>query len=67
MLRQRGLLPVSTRRSAARKKRIRRPLPGMMLFQDASRHRWLPGGHPPLDLMVTMDDATSDIYFRLVL
>ena len=34
----------------------------MMLFQDGSRHRWLPGDHPPLDLIVTMDDATSEIY-----
>lgn len=62
VLQQRGIVPVSTRRSAHRKKRVRRPLPGMMLFQDGSRHRWLPGDHPPLDLIVTMDDATSEIY-----
>ena len=39
----------------------RRPLPGMMLHQDGSRHAWL-AGRPPLDLIVTMDDATGAIY-----
>ncbi len=33
----------------------------MMLHQDASRHAWLAEG-PPLDLVVTMDDATSELY-----
>lgn len=44
-----------------RKKRLRRPLPGMMLFQDGSTHEWLVG-QPPLDLIVTLDDATAEIY-----
>jgi transposase len=44
-----------------RKKRVRRPLPGMMLFQDGSTHEWLVG-QPPLDLIVTLDDATSEVY-----
>jgi transposase len=61
VLQQRGLVPVSSKRSAHRKKRVRRPLPGMMLFQDGSRYVWL-GGQPPLDLIVTMDDATSEIF-----
>jgi hypothetical protein len=30
----------------------------MLLFQDGSKHAWLPQG-PELDLIVTMDDATS--------
>ena len=34
---------------------------GMMLHQDASRHAWLEG-HGLLDLVVTLDDATSEIY-----
>lgn len=34
---------------------------GMLLHQDASRHVWLDGA-PPLDLVVTLDDATSAIY-----
>jgi hypothetical protein len=33
----------------------------MMLHQDASKHAWL-AGMPPLDLVITMDDATSTIY-----
>lgn len=56
-----GLARPTPKRSAHRKKRPRRPLPGMMLFQDGSRHAWL-AGRPPLDLVVTLDDATSEIY-----
>jgi hypothetical protein len=59
-LQSRNLLPNAERRGAHRRKRPRRPLPGMM-HQDASRHGWLAEG-PPLDLVVTMDDATSGIY-----
>jgi hypothetical protein len=33
----------------------------MMLHQDGSRHDWL-AGQPALDLIVTMDDATGEIY-----
>jgi hypothetical protein len=33
----------------------------MMLHQDGSRAEWLEG-QPALDLIVTMDDATSTIY-----
>jgi transposase len=60
-LQSRNLLPKAERRGARRRKRPRRPLPGMMLHQDASRHTWLSDG-PALDLVVTMDDATSEIY-----
>src|SRR6478672_7041141 len=60
-LQSRNLLAKAARRGAHRRKRPRRPLPGMMLHQDASRHAWLPDG-PALDLVVTMDDATSEIY-----
>ena len=56
-----GLVKPAPRRSAHRKKRPRRPLPGMLLHQDASRHAWLEE-QPPLDLVVTLDDATSAIY-----
>ena len=48
------------RRGAHRRKRPRRALPGMMLHQDGSSHEWVPGRW--WDLIVTMDDATSDIY-----
>ena len=57
-----GLVRPAVKRSAHRKKRPRRPLPGMMLHQDGSRHLWLPGLERQVDLIVTMDDATSTIY-----
>ncbi len=60
VLQQRGLVTKAPKRSAHRKKRARRPLPGMLVFQDGSRHAWLPQG-PELDLVVTLDDATSAI------
>ena len=57
-----GLVAKAKRRSAHRKKRVRRPLPGMLLFQDASKHRWIAALGRDLDLVVTMDDATGAIY-----
>src|SRR3954465_7110971 len=60
VLQVRGLVSKAPKRSAHRKKRARRPLPGMLLFQDGSKHAWLPQG-PERDLIVTMDDATSAI------
>ena len=38
-----GLVPKAPRKGAHRRKRERRPLPGMMLHQDGSRHEWLEG------------------------
>lgn len=61
VLQSRGLVASAPQRSVHRKKRPRRPLPGMMLFQDGSTHAWL-AGRPPVDLIVTLDDATSEIY-----
>lgn len=60
-LHSKGLLEKAARRGAHRRKRPRRPLPGMLLHQDGSRHEWL-GDQPTLDLIVTLDDATSTIY-----
>jgi transposase len=57
-----GLVLKAPRRGAHRKKRPRRPLTGMLLHQDGSSHRWLPALDQQLDLIVTMDDATSEIY-----
>ena len=59
-LQNRGLLAKASRRGAHRRKRPRRPMVGMMLHQDASRHAWL-ADRAPLDLVVTLDDATSAI------
>jgi len=59
-----GLVTKTKRGGPHRKKRERRPLPGMLLFQDGSRHAWIEG-HPELDLVATMDDATSELYSML--
>jgi hypothetical protein len=56
-----GLVERAKRRGAHRRKRERKPFEGMMLHQDGSRATWL-CGRPMLDLIVTMDDATSTIY-----
>jgi hypothetical protein len=56
-----GLVERAKRRGAHRRKRERKPCDGMMLHQDGSQHIWLEG-QAPLDLIVTMDDATSTIY-----
>ena len=58
----RGLVRPAPRRGAHRRKRPRRPMAGMMLHQDGSRHRWVPGLAEDLDLIVTLDDATGTIY-----
>ena len=57
-----GLVRPAPRRSAHRKRRPRKPLPGLMVHQDGSRHLWLPALGRQIDLIVTMDDATSEIY-----
>jgi transposase len=60
-LQWKGVVAKAPRKGAHRRKRERRPLPGMMLHQDGSRHEWLEG-QPALDLIVTLDDATGAIY-----
>jgi transposase len=60
-LQKTGVVQPAPKRGAHRRKRPRRPLRGMMLHQDGSKHAWLPG-RPALDLIITMDDATSELY-----
>ena len=55
-----GHVKKAKKRGVHRRKRERKPLAGMMLHQDASTHLWVPGVY--WDLIVTMDDATSEIY-----
>jgi hypothetical protein len=57
-----GLVAKASRRRRHRLKRERRPMEGMLLFQDGSTHRWLPGAGRDHDLIVTLDDATGAIY-----
>ena len=55
-----GYIRKSKRGGDHRLRRERRPMEGMMIHQDGSTHEWIMGlGH--LDLIVTMDDATSKI------
>jgi len=54
------LVSRTRKRGAHRKRRERAPIPGMMLHQDGSNHEWVPG--KKWDLIVTMDDATSEHY-----
>ncbi len=42
--------------------RPRRPLPGMLLHIDGSKHRWFYDDRY-YDLIVILDDATSEIYY----
>jgi transposase len=58
----RGVVAPAKRRGAHRRKRPRRPMVGMMLHQDGSRHRWIPALAEELDLIVTLDDATGILY-----
>ena len=48
------------RKGKHRKRRDRAALPGMLIHQDGSTHPWVPG--ESWDLIITMDDATSEIY-----
>ena len=55
-----GHVARAPRRGAHRKKRPRTPLPSMMLHQDGSTHEWVPDSQ--WDLIVTLDDATTELY-----
>lgn len=57
-----GLVAKARQRGVHRRRRERRPMVGMLLHIDASTHRWL-GGDQWHDLMVVMDDATSEVYY----
>ncbi len=63
-LQREGVVAKAKRRGAHRRKRERKPLIGMMLHQDGSRHEWLRGQQH--DLIVTLDDATGAIYSALL-
>jgi len=59
-LQEHGAVKKAPKRGAHRKRRQRAPIVGMMLHQDGSTHQWVPG--QMWDLIVTMDDATSEHY-----
>src|SRR6202142_2916393 len=57
-----GLVGRGRKRGVHRKRRERRPLPGMLLHIDGSRHQWFQDERW-YDLIVILDDATSEIYY----
>jgi len=57
-----GLVARSRKRGVHRQRRPRRPLPGMLLHLDGSRHQWFQDERW-YDLLVMLDDATSQIYY----
>jgi len=57
-----GLVARRRKRGPHRRRRPRRPMPGMLLHIDGSKHRWLQD-HCYYDLLVILDDATSRIYY----
>src|SRR3954462_8968902 len=57
-----GLVKKRPRRGPHRRRRERRPLPGMLLHIDGSKHRWFQDERW-YDLLVILDDATSEIYY----
>src|SRR5437762_12613223 len=57
-----GLVRLGRKRGVHRQRRPRRPLPGMLLHIDGSRHRWFQDERW-YDLIVILDDATSEIYY----
>ncbi len=57
-----GLVARRRKRGPHRRRRPRRPMPGMLLHIDGSKHRWLNDGRWH-DLIVILDDATSEIYY----
>jgi len=56
-----GLVAKEHRRTPHRKKRERKPVPGMMLFMDGSPHEWLEAQRH--DLILVMDDAHNEVYW----
>lgn len=61
-LRGAGLVAKGRKRGVHRKRRPRRPLPGMLLHLDGSEHRWFQDDRWH-DLIAVMDDATSEVYY----
>jgi transposase len=57
-----GLVARGRKRGVHRKRRPRRPLPGMLLHIDGSRHQWFQDERW-YDLIVILDDASSEIYY----
>ena len=62
LLQRAGLVKKERARKLHRRRRERRPLPGMLLHIDGSQHHWF-DDERFFDLIVILDDATSEIYY----
>jgi transposase len=61
-LQGRGLVEKERKRGVHRKKRERRTIPGLLLHIDGSKHQWFQDERWH-DLIVILDDATSEVYY----
>ena len=57
-----GMVARGRKRRKHRRRRERRPLVGMLLHIDGSKHQWF-GDDRWYDLIVILDDASSEIYY----
>jgi transposase len=57
-----GLVRQQRRRGKHRRRRERRPMVGMLLHMDGSKHRWF-NDDRWYDLLAILDDANSEIYY----
>ena len=57
-----GLVKRGRKRGAQRKRRARRPLPGMLWHRDGSRHPWFQDDRW-YDRIEVLDDATNETYY----
>jgi len=57
-----GLVVKRRKRGPHRRRRPRRPMAGMLLHIDGSKHRWFADDRY-YDLIVILDDASSEIYY----
>jgi transposase len=57
-----GLVSKRSKRGTHRRRRPRRPMIGMLLHIDGSKHCWLQENRR-YDLIVILDDATNEIYY----
>src|SRR5436309_4405912 len=57
-----GLVAKRSKRGTHRRRRPRRPMAGMLLHIDGSKHCWFQNSKH-YDLILILDDATSEIYY----
>jgi transposase len=57
-----GLMARKKKRTTHRRRRPRKEMPGILLHIDGSQHRWFQDDRF-YDLIVILDDATSEIYY----